>query len=145
VTTVFSVKDIISSLNNSLAGVTVFDENTLLVDKGSLKDLLSFLKSTPGMEFDYLVDMAAVDYWDYFELVYQIVSIKNNHRINLKSRQSGRENIIFPSISGIYQGAEFHEREIHDLFGLKFVGHPNLKPIVLWEGFEGHPLRKDYL
>lgn len=144
-TAVYSTKDIISNLNNKLPGVTVLDTNTLLVDKVSLKDVISFLKSTPGMEFDYLVDMVAVDYWDYFELVYQLVSIKNNHKINLKTRHLGRENIIFPSISAIYQGAELHEREIHDLFGIIFEGHPNLKPIVLWEGFKGYPLRKDYL
>jgi NADH-quinone oxidoreductase subunit C len=145
VTTAFSAKEITAKIQNKPAGITVLDENTLLAEVLSLKDLLAFLKNTPGLEFDYLADMSATDYWDYFEILYQLVSIKNNHRLNIKTRLNGRGDTVFPSVTDLYKGAELQEREIHDLLGFKFEGHPNLKPIVLWEGFKGYPLRKDYL
>ncbi|GAH82618.1 unnamed protein product [marine sediment metagenome] len=63
----------------------------------------------------------------------------------LKVRCYDRENPTLPSVVGIWRGADFQEREIFDLFGIGFEGHPNLRRIVLWEGFEGHPLRKDFL
>ncbi|MEE9399093.1 MAG: NADH-quinone oxidoreductase subunit C, partial [Dehalococcoidales bacterium] len=62
-----------------------------------------------------------------------------------KIRCYQRNNPVLPSLVGLWQGADFQEREIYDLMGIKFDGHPNMKRIVLWEGFEGHPLRKDYL
>jgi len=146
VTTSFSVKEITTNTDKELSGsVTGLDVNTLLVDKNFLEGLLAYLKNTPGLDFDYLVDITAIDYWDYFELVYQLVSIKNNHKVTVKTRLAGRENLASPSITGLYQGADYQEREIFDLFGIKFEGHPNLKHIVLWEGFKGYPLRKDYL
>lgn len=144
-TTAFSAKEITAKIQNKPAGVAVLDESALLVEAGSLRELLAFLKNTPGLEFDYLVDMSATDYWDYFEILYQLVSIKNNYSLSVKTRLTGRDNPVFPSITGFYKGAELQEREIHDLLGFIFEGHPNLKPIVLWEGFKGYPLRKDYL
>jgi len=119
--------------------------NSLLVKSESLLDLVSFLKTTPGLDFDYLSSVTAVDYYDYFELVYQLTSIKHNHSLVVKTRCYGRENPTVPSIVSLYKGATPQEREIYDLMGIRFKGHPNLKHIVLWEGFKGHPLRKDYL
>ncbi len=119
--------------------------DSLLVKNESLFDLVSFLKTAPGLDFDYLSSITAVDYYDYFELIYQLISIKHNHSLVLKTRCYDRENPTVPSIVSLYQGADFQEREIYDLMGVKFEGHPNLKRIVLWDGFVGHPLRKDYL
>ena len=119
--------------------------SSLLVKKEPLSEIVSFLKTAPGFEFDYLVNITAVDYYDYFELIYQLVSIKHNHSLILKIRCYGRESPAVPSIVSLYKGADFQEREIYDLMGISFEGHPNLKRIVLWEGFEGHPLRKDFL
>jgi len=119
--------------------------DTLLVKSGSLLELASFLKTAPGLDLDYLTSITAVDYYDYFELVYQLTSIKHNHSLVLKTRCYERENPTAPSIVSLYKGADFQEREIYDLMGIRFEGHPNLKHIVLWEGFEGYPLRKDYL
>ncbi len=120
-------------------------KDSLLVKSESLFELASFLKTAPGLEFDYLTNITAVDYYDYFELVYQLISITHNHSLVLKSRCYGRENPTAPSVTNLYKGADFQEREIYDLMGIRFDGHPDLKPIVLWEGFQGHPLRKDYL
>jgi len=145
VTTAYSAKEITAKLDNKPAGVTVLDENTLLVGKNYLIELLKYLKNTSGLDFDYLVNMTALDYWDYFEVIYQLVSIKNNHKLTVKTRLPGRDNLVMVSSVGVYKGADYQEREIHDLIGITFEGHPNLKPLLLWEGFKGYPLRKDYL
>ena len=119
--------------------------NSLLVNSESLFNLVFWLKTAPDFDFDYLSSITAVDYYDYFELVYQLTSIKHNHSLVLKTRCYGRENLVVPSIVSLYHGADFQERETYDLFGIKFEGHPNMKRIVLWEGFQGYPLRRDYL
>ena len=119
--------------------------NNLLVKSESLFDLASFLKTAPGLDFDYLTSITAVDYYDYFELVYHLTSIKHNHRLVVKTRCYDRGNPVVPSVVSLWRGADFQEREIYDLMGISFDGHPNLKRIFLWEGFQGHPLRKDYL
>ena len=121
------------------------DDTSIVVNSESLLVVATFLKDTPGLDFDYLSAITAVDYYDYFELVYQLISITHNHSLVVKTRCYERENPAVPSIVSLWQGADFQEREIYDLMGIRFDGHPNLKRIVLWEGFEGHPLRKDYL
>jgi len=116
-----------------------------LVRNDSLLDVLAFLKDSEGLDFDYLTYVTAVDYLEYFEVVYQLASLVHNHSIVVKARLYDRENPTLPSVTGLWRGADFQEREIYDLMGISFSGHPNLKRIFLWEGFEGHPLRKDYL
>ncbi len=120
-------------------------KDNLLVKSESLFDLVSFLKTKPNLEFNYLSTITAVDYYDYFELVYQLISLEHNHSLVVKTRCYGRDNPTVPSLVALYRGADYQEREIYDLMGISFEGHPNLKRIVLWEGFEGYPLRKDYL
>jgi len=117
----------------------------VLVKSESLFEVAQYLKSSPEFDFDYLTNITAVDYYDYFEAIYQLTSLKHNHSLVLKTRCYGRDNPTLPSIVRLWRGADFQEREIHDLMGIAFDGHPNLKPIFLWQGFKGHPLRKDYL
>lgn len=117
----------------------------LVVDKEFLLPLASYLKTTPGLDFDYLTAITAVDYPDYFEVIYQLTSLKHNHSLVVKTRCYERDNPSIPSVFSLWQGADFQEREIYDLFGISFEGHPSLRRIFLWEGFQGHPLRKDYL
>ncbi len=121
------------------------DQRCLVVKSQSLLEIISFLKTTPEFDFDFLNNITATDYFDYFEVVYNLTSLEHNHSLMLKTRCHDRENPAVPSIVSLYQGADFQEREIYDLMGVKFEGHPNLKRIVLWPSFEGHPLRKDYL
>ncbi len=145
-TLVLSGEEVAAKLEQQLPGSIIeSSESNLLVNSESLFDLVSFLKTTSGLDFDYLSSITAVDYYDYFELVYHLTSIEHNHSLVLKARCYDRENPTAPSIVSLYQGADFQEREIYDLMGVKFEGHPNMKRIFLWEGFEGHPLRKDYL
>ena len=119
--------------------------NSLLIKSESWLEIATFLKTTPGLDFDYLTAITAIDYHDYFEVVYQLTSLQHNHSLVVKTRCYGRDKPTLPSVVSLWRGADFQEREIYDLMGIGFDGHPNLKRIVLWEGFEGHPLRKDYL
>ena len=121
------------------------DEQAVLVNAESLLGVAEQLKTDPDLAFDYLNFVTAVDYYDYFEVVYRLTSLEHNHSIVLKVRSEGRDRPSIPSIYHLWRGADLQEREIYDLMGIAFEGHPNLKRIVLWEGFEGHPLRKDYL
>jgi NADH-quinone oxidoreductase subunit C len=119
--------------------------HSLLVEIERLIMVAEYLNNTPAMAFDYLNFVTAVDYYDYFELVYRVTSLTYNHSLEFKVRCYDRSAPSAPSVVGIWRGADFQEREIFDLFGIKFTGHPDLKHIVLWEGFQGYPLRKDYL
>jgi NADH-quinone oxidoreductase subunit C len=119
--------------------------DSLMLKAESLLEVADYLKKTPGLDFDYLNYVTAVDYYDYFEVVYQLASIQHNHGLVLKVRCYDRQNPTLPSVVGIWRGADFQEREIYDLLGISFEGHPNLRRIVLWEGFEGYPLRKEFL
>jgi NADH-quinone oxidoreductase subunit C len=121
------------------------DDTTILVDSNSLLDVTRFLKVTSGLEFNYLSHITAVDYYDHFEVVYLLTSIQHNHSLMLKTRCHGRDNPSLPSVVSLWNGAIFQEREIYDLMGITFEGHPDMKRIFLWQGFPGHPLRKDYL
>ena len=118
---------------------------TILVKSQSILDVAEYLKSNPELDFDYLNYITAVDYYEYFEVVYQLTSTTHNHTVVLKTRCYDRDNPVVPSVVGLWRGADLQEREIYDLLGITFPGHPNLKRIVLWEGFQGYPLRKDYL
>jgi len=118
---------------------------SIVVNKESLFVVASYLKTMPGLDFDYLTAITAIDYYDYFEVVYQLTSLQHNHSLVVKTRCYGRDNPSLPSVVSLWRGADFQEREIYDLMGISFDGHPNMKRIFLWEGFQGHPLRKDYL
>ena len=119
--------------------------DSVVVKNEFLLKTAEYLKDSPEFDFDYLTNITAVDYYDYFELIYQLISIKHNHSLVLKTRCHDRDKPSVSSVVSLWRGADFQEREIHDLMGISFEGHPNLKHIVLWEGFEGHPLRKDFL
>lgn len=119
--------------------------DAVLLKDEALFEVAEFLKNTPEFDFNYLNYITAVDYFDYFELVYQLTSLSHNHSIVLKTRCRGRDNSVVPSVVRLWRGADFQEREIYDLMGIRFDGHPNMKRIVLWDGFEGYPLRKDYV
>lgn len=117
----------------------------VIVRTDALLKVIAFLKTSPEFSFDFLSSVTAADYFDYFEVVYHLTSMKHNHSLVIKARVPGRENLSVPSIIGLYQGADFQEREIYDLLGIKFEGHPNMRRIFLWDGFQGHPLRKDFV
>ena len=144
-TVALSGKEVADKLEQQFQGSIVeSSENSLIVKGESLLDIASFLKTTPDFGFDYLTGITAVDYHSYFEVVYQLTSTVHNHSLVLKVQSYERDNPAFPSVVNLWQGADFQEREIYDLMGISFEGHPTMKRIFLWEGFPGNPLRKDY-
>ena len=145
-TVALSGKEIAGQLEDKFLGSIVESgRDCIVVNSDSLLAVAAFLKDTRGLDLDYLNYITAIDYYDHFEVVYQMVSLEHNHSLVLKTRCYQRDNPALPSVVGLWQGADFQEREIYDLMGIRFEGHPNMKRIVLWEGFQGHPLRKDYL
>ena len=145
-TVALSGEDIASRLKEKFPeSIVESGQDYLIVKSESLLDVAAFLKDNEKLDFDYLNYITAVDYYEYFEVVYQLTSFEHNHTLVLKVRCYGRDNLSLPSVIGIWQGADFQEREIYDLMGIRFEGHPNMRRLFLWEGFQGHPLRKDYL
>jgi len=145
-TITLSAKEVASKIEENFPGSVVESSRDNLVVRGdSLLDVARFLKDTEGLDFDFLNFITAVDYYDHFEVVYLLSSLEHNHCLTVKTRCHDRENPAVPSVISLWQGADFQEREIYDLFGIKFEGHPNMKRIFLWEGFEGYPLRKDFI
>jgi len=112
----------------------------------SIDKVCKILRDEPIFGFDLLSAVTAVDYIDHFEMVYHLTSLKNSRNAVLKSRCGWeRKDPEVPSVTSVWRGAELQEREVWDLMGIKFIGHPNHKRIMLWEGFPGHPLRKDFV
>ena len=143
-TVAFSGKEIAEKLAGQFpGGLTVSDAGYLVVKSESLVPVASYLKDTPEYDFKYLTFVTAVDFYDHFEVIYQLTSLERNQSLVLKTT-CPRENAVVPSVAGVWKTADLQEREIYDLMGIRFEGHPNMRRIVLWEGFPGHPLRKDF-
>lgn len=122
-------------------------DQTLTVKKGSELELFTFLRDDPELDFNFLMDLTAVDYMDRkderFEMVYHLFSLKHNGRLRIKIPVS-EDNCTIDSVCNIWETANWYEREVWDLYGIKFNNHPDMRRILLYEEFKGHPLRKDY-
>lgn len=141
-----STKEIADNLEHKCPGCVIeLSDKDIVVKTESLLAVASYLKNTPGLDFDYLNWVTAVDYPDHFLVIYNLISLKNNVSLTLKTRCENRENPTVPSLVELWKGANLQEREIYDLMGIRFENHPNLKRIFLWDEFKGHPLRKDFL
>jgi len=119
---------------------------TALVDPERVADVLALLRDDPELAFEMLTDVTCVDFLGEeprFEMVYHLYSVAKNHRVRIKARvaESAPE---LPSAVALYPSANWMEREVWDLYGVRFRGHPDLRRLLLYDGFEGHPLRKDY-
>ena len=117
----------------------------LWVQPQHIANAAAILMQDEQLDFQYLNAISAIDYIGHFELVYHLTSFRRGHKATMRARLDGRDNLSAPSVYHLWRGADFQEREIWDLMGIRFDGHPNMKRIMLWEGFEGHPLRKDFL
>lgn len=119
-----------------------------VVNKDVIYDVMKFLKTDPALEFNVLMDLTAVDYlWQdrfpRFDVVYHLFSLSNNYRVRIKAGVDEKEPVI-DSLVPLWPIADWFEREVWDMFGIKFKGHPNLKRIMMYDAFQGHALRKDY-
>ena len=145
-TTALNGEQVAREITELLPGAVVAaDKAAVVVTSKSLFQVAEFLKNTPALDFDYLTNLTTVDYVDYFEVVYHLISLKHNCSLVLKTRCHDRDKPVVPSVVNLWRSADFQEREAYDLMGIIFDGHPNLKRLLLWEGFVGHPLRRDYL
>jgi len=145
-TVALSGKEIASQIEEKFPeSIVESSQDYLVVNSDALLAVAAFLKDTPGLDFNYLNYVTAIDYYDHFEVVYLLSSLEHNHSLVMKTRCYDRQSPALPSVVSLWQGADFQEREIYDLMGIRFEGHPNMKRIFLWGGFEGHPLRKDFM
>ncbi len=117
-----------------------------VVAPGALREVMQFLNADKRLRFNVLLDLTAVDYLGReprFEVVYQLLSSLHNLRLRIKVSLPG-EKPALDSMTGLWESANWLEREVWDMFGIEFLGHPNLERILLYPEFQGHPLRKDY-
>jgi len=126
-------------------------DHTAVVARAALADGLAFCRDDAALRFDMLVDVTAVDYLKFpgredgprFDVVYHLYSVDHNHRLRLKVAVE-QDDAWVPTAAGLWPIANWLEREVWDMFGIRFEGHPDLRRLLLYEEFVGHPLRKDY-
>jgi NADH-quinone oxidoreductase subunit C len=123
-------------------------QTVVYVSRDRSHEILEWLKNTPGQEYNYLTDITAVDYRDPerpLEVVYQLRSLGHKADLRLKIALDKRAPLEVRSVYDLWRGADWLEREVFDMFGVTFTGHPDLRRILMWETYaEGHPLRKDF-
>ncbi len=123
-------------------------QTAVFVGRERSHEVLAWLKDAPGQEFNYLTDVTAVDYRDPerpLEVVYQLRSLHRRADLRVKIGLDKREALEVQSVVDLWRGADWLEREVYDMFGVVFVGHPDLRRILMWETYaEGYPLRKDF-
>ena len=122
------------------------DELTIWVTRDSIRGACALLREDATCPFNYLSDLTCVDWYPQeprFEVVYHLLSIPKKERVRLKVRLAGGSPAL-ESITSVWPGANYFEREIFDLFGVRFTGHPYLRRLLMPENWDGHPLRKDY-
>ena len=123
------------------------DDQTITVKRERMLDIFKFIRDDSRLLMNFLMDVTAVDYMKKkptrFEMVYHLYSLKHNHRVRIKIPVDESDCVV-DSLVPLWMGANWFEREVWDLYGIKFRNHPNLRRILLYEGFKGHPLRKDY-
>jgi NADH-quinone oxidoreductase subunit C len=123
-------------------------DTVVYVDRERAHDVLAWLKDSPGQQFDYLTDVTAVEYRDperQLELVWQLRSLARKADLRVKAELDKRGPLEVRSVYDLWRGADWLEREVYDMFGIAFTGHPDLRRILMWETYaEGYPLRKDF-
>ena len=120
-------------------------DDVAAIDRQGLLEVAGFLK-TPPQDFSMLLDLTCVDHAPgrpRFEMVYHFFSLSDSRRLRLKVRLE-ESDLKVASLASLWKNADWLEREVFDLFGVEFEGHPNLRRLFMYDGFEGHPLRKDY-
>ena len=126
----------------------VCGDTIVYVDRARAPEILKWLKETPGEEYNYLVDVTAVEYRDperALEVVYFLRSLHRRADLRLKIELPRDQELVVDSVVPVWQGANWLEREVYDMFGITFRGHPDLRRILMWETYaEGYPLRKDF-
>ena len=146
VETQFAVKKLKEKFSSSVLEVKTFrEEMTVTVPRDEIFEICKYLYSDSDLQYRFLTDLCGVDFFPRiprFEVVYLLYSMKNNQRLRVKAKVGEGESVL--SVESIWKAANWLEREVFDLFGISFENHPDLRRILLWDGYEGHPLRKDF-
>ncbi len=122
------------------------DELAVIVGRTWIREACAILRDDPGFPFNFMSDLTCVDRYPSeprFEVIYHLLSIPKKARVRLKVKLSG-DDVTVESITSVWPAANYFEREVFDLFGIRFAGHPYLRRIMMPEDWQGHPLRKDY-
>ena len=125
--------------------VSLHGDDIVVIERDSILPFLKALKGKP-YEFNLLVDLTCVDYQEReprYEMVYHVYSLPHSRRLRVKTFLS-ENDLRVGSLTSLWKNANWLEREVYDMFGVHFEGHPDLRRILMYDGFEGHPLRKDY-
>jgi NADH-quinone oxidoreductase subunit C len=121
--------------------------DTAVVTRERVVEIAEFLRDDPELQFDMPIDCTCVDWQGRreprFEVIYHLYSMQRHHRVRVKMRVAEQDPTC-PSLTPTWRGLNWHEREAWDMYGVRFIGHPNLKRVLMYEEFTGHPLRKDY-
>jgi NADH-quinone oxidoreductase subunit C len=117
--------------------------DSLEIERDQIVEVAHYLRDDEELAFDFLICLFGADYLTHLELIYIFHSYAKNHQLIVRTRIE-REEPAIQSISGIYPGANWHEREAYDLFGIRFTDHPDLRRILLPDDWEGYPMRKDF-
>ena len=145
-TTVIPGTDVAERITAAFPGAVIeATQHSVTIAAGNLAEVALFLRDDEELDCKYLNTLLGVDWMEHFDVVYVLSSLAKNHTLVLEARTMAHEDPVVPSVSGVWQGAHLQEREVYDLMGIAFSGHPSLKRIFLWDGFPGHPLRKDFL
>lgn len=138
-----SLKD---ALEKQFPGIKlrVLRDSILLENPQDLIRIAQYVKESPAFRLDYLSSVTASDFLEYLETIYHFYSMEKKSGPWILRVRVPRKNAHVPSLTSLYQSAELQEREAYDLLGIVYDGHPDLRRLFLWEGFEGHPLLKDY-
>ncbi|MBG93577.1 MAG: NADH-quinone oxidoreductase subunit C [Chloroflexi bacterium] len=139
-------KIVADALSNAIPGIVKnVADNWVEVDVQQIETCLLWLRQSEKFDAAQLSNLCGIDYHDHFMVVYHLQSLDLNHQIVIKVRIDEHEDPVVPSVVAIYKGALLQEREAYDLMGIKFENHPDMRRLFLWDGFPGHPLRKDFL
>ncbi|MEI6594252.1 MAG: NADH-quinone oxidoreductase subunit C [Bacteroidota bacterium] len=138
-------------LKNSITAIlpsSTFDETgeflNVVITSEELLPLMNTLRTKSEFDFDFLFCLTCIDWKDHFMMVYHLLSKTHQHTLVIKAKIADRNNAQIETVCNIWRTAELHEREVFDLFGVKFINHPDLRRLFLSDDWVGHPLRKDY-
>ena len=141
-------EEIKQSVSALFPGVT-YDETgeflTILISSAELRPVMKALRFNKEYNFDFLFCLTCIDWKTHLMMVYHLLSRKHKHNIVVKAKIADIVNPEIETICDIWQTANFHEREVYDLFGVKFINHPDMRRLLLDENWDGYPLRKNYV
>ena len=135
------LKDVLQNFQPEMGAS--LDIPAVTVKPEHIVDVCRIVKEHPSLSFKLLLCLAGVDYKEYFQIVYVLLSLEHEHKLVIKTNVP-YDDPHLPSVTSVWRGADWYEREAHDLFGVEFDGHPNLTPLILYEGYEGYPGRKEH-